>query len=162
MSIIIFSRQIHSGKTTELQLWCHMQKNIEGILMPDINGSRKILDIKSKEIFDIECSDAEQTKEPLTTIGRFIFYTAAFERANGILTNALAHNPHWLVIDEAGKLELDGKGFYVAIKKIVAVYNNPQRRGNVLITVRDGLVEELTGFFEMKDHRLIHQLEGIV
>ncbi len=161
MSIIIFSRPIHSGKTTELLQWCNQQKNVCGILMPDVNGIRKILDIKTKELFDIECTDAENTKEPLTKIGRYNFYTAAFERANGILTNSLASNPDWLIIDEAGKLELDGKGFYDAMKTIIAVYNSQERPGNLLITVRDSLVEELTGFFELKGHRLIHQLEDL-
>ena len=41
MSIFIFSRPVHSGKTTELLHWCNQQKNIMGIAMPDINGSRK-------------------------------------------------------------------------------------------------------------------------
>ena len=161
MSIIIFSRPIQSGKTTALQGWCDRQKNIEGILMPDINGSRKILNIKTKEVFDIECSDAKHTKEPLTRIGRFNFYTAAFEKANLILVNSLAHGPDWLIIDEIGKLELDGGGFYPAIKKIFPVYNTRECHGNLLITVRDHLVEELTGFFELKEYRIIQQLEEL-
>jgi len=73
MSIYIFSRPIHSGKTTELLQWCNLQKNIAGILMPDINGSRKILDLLTKDVFDIECTDAINTKEQITSIGRFKF-----------------------------------------------------------------------------------------
>ncbi len=161
MSITLFSRPIHSGKTTELLQWCNRQKNIYGILMPDINGRRKILDIKTKELFDVECADAEKTKEPLTTVGKFHFYTAAFEKANLILINALKHNPDWLVIDEAGKLELDGKGFYDSLKKITGVYNDKKNGGNLLITVRDSLCEEVARFFKLKDHRLISRLEEL-
>ena len=43
MSIIIFSRPVHSGKTTELMQWCEqvsIKQNVAGILMPDIDGSR--------------------------------------------------------------------------------------------------------------------------
>ena len=161
MSIIIFSRPIHSGKTTQLLQWCNEQKNIYGILMPDINGSRKIMDIKTKEVFDIECTDAENTKEPLTIIGKFNFYAAAFEKANSILLNALIHDPDWLIIDEAGKLELNGKGFYKSIKEAVHFYDT-KSRGTLLITVRDSLREEVIQFFELNEYRVIHQLEELV
>ena len=161
MSIIIFSRPIHSGKTTELLQWCDQQKNISGILMPDINGNRKIMDIKTREVFDIECTDAENTNEPITTIGKYNFYTAAFEKANLILVNALSQKTDWLIIDEAGILELGGKGFYPAIKKAAELYNNKNSSGNLLITVRDSLCEEMIHFFKLGDCRVIHSLEEL-
>ena len=161
MSIYIFSRPVHSGKTTELLQWCSQQKNIAGILMPDINGSRKILDLYTKEVFDIECTDAANTKELLTSVGRFHFYTVAFEKANKILLTALDQTPDWLVIDEAGKLELDGKGFYESIIKAVDLYNN-DKPGNLLITVRESLCNEMISAFKIKTFRIIHQLEDLI
>lgn len=162
MSIYIFSRPIHSGKTTELLQWCNRQKNTKGILMPDINGSRKILDLHTKSIFDIECTDAANTKELLTAVGRFHFYTDAFEKANEIVLAALTEKPGWLVIDEAGKLELQGKGFYQAIVKAVDVYSDNQSGGNVLITVRESLCNEVITFFKIKRARVIHRLDDLV
>ena len=161
MSIYIFSRPVHSGKTTELLQWCSQQKNIAGILMPDINGSRKILDLHTKEVFDIECADAANTKELLTSVGRFHFYTVAFEKANKIVLTALDQTPDWLVIDEAGKLELDGKGFYESIIKAVDLYNN-DKPGNLLITVRESLSTEVISFFKVKNVQVIHQLEDLI
>ena len=161
MSIYIFSRPVHSGKTTELLQWCSQQKNIAGILMPDINGSRKILDLYTKEVFDIECADAANTKELLTSVGRFHFYTVAFEKANKIVLTALDQTPDWLVIDEAGKLELDGKGFYESIIKAVDLYNN-DKPGNLLITVRESLSTEVISFFKVKNVQVIHQLEDLI
>ena len=161
MSIIIFSRPIHSGKTTELLRWCNKQKNIFGILMPDINGNRKILDLNTKDVFDIECTDVENTSELLTSIGRFHFYSNVFEKANSILLDALALNPEWLVIDEAGKLELEGKGFFDAIIKTADAYNNKKNTGNLLITVRDSLREEVIAFFKFKNYRIINELEEL-
>ena len=79
--------------------------------MPDMNGSRKILNLKTEEVFDIECTSVETSLEPLTSVGKFHFYTSAFEKANTMLIGTLEHDPRWLVIDEAGKLELEGKGF---------------------------------------------------
>jgi nucleoside-triphosphatase THEP1 len=161
MSIYIFSRPIHSGKTTALLRWCDLQKNIYGILMPDINGSRKFFDINTKEIFNAECVDAENANDLLTSIGRFNFYTVAFEKANSILINALNQNPHWLVIDEAGKLELDGKGFYKSIVKAVDIYTDKKTQGNLLITVRDSLCKEVISFFGIKNFKIISSVEEI-
>ncbi len=161
MSIFIFSRPIHSGKTTELIHWCNQQKNIAGILMPDINGSRKILDLKTKEIFEIECTDAVNTNEPLTSVGRFHFYTAAFEKGNSVLIHALTQNPGWLVIDEAGKLELEGKGFYESIIKAVEFFQNEKTAGNLLIAVRDSLCEEVILFFNLNNCVVIRRIEEL-
>lgn len=161
MSIYIFSRPIHSGKTTALLEWCNHQENIAGVLMPDINGSRKILDVKSKTIFDIECTDAANTTESLTSVGRFHFYSAAFERANSILFDAMAQKPRWLLIDEAGKLELDGKGFFPAIIKAISFYNDTNTGGNLLMTVRESLCDEVMSFFKIKNYKVIDGLEMI-
>ncbi|MBL7701071.1 MAG: hypothetical protein JNM14_02375 [Ferruginibacter sp.] len=161
MSIYIFSRPIHSGKTTELLHWCNKQKNIAGVLMPDVDGSRKILDLQTKEIFDIECTDAGDTKKQLTSVGRYHFYTAAFEKGNAIITKALLQNPDLLIIDEAGKLELEGKGFYESIIKAVEFFENEKTAGNLLITVRESLCEEVITFFKIEDCQVIHRLADI-
>ncbi len=162
MSIYIFSRPVHSGKTTELMQWCNQQKNIAGVLMPDINGSRKIFDLHTKNIFDIECTDATKTRDLLTSVGRFHFFTAAFEKANAIVQAALNQTTDWLIIDEAGKLELDGKGFYESIVKAVDLYSNEKVAGNLLITVRESLCNEVISFFKIKSFQIVHQLEDIV
>jgi nucleoside-triphosphatase THEP1 len=162
MSIYIFSRQIHNGKTTALWEWCNQQKNIAGVLMPDINGRRRIVDVNTKEVFDIECADAANTTESLTSVGRFHFYSRAFERANSILNNAIAQEPRWLVIDEAGKLELDGKGFFAAIIKAILFYDDTNTAGNLIITVRESLCNEMISFFKLKNYRVIHQLEELI
>ncbi len=161
MSIYIFSRPLHSGKTTELLQWCDLQKNIYGILMPDINGSRKILDLGTKEVFDVECVDITNTKQALTSIGRFHFYTAAFEKGNSFVLASLNQTPDWLVIDEAGKLELDGKGFYESIIKVVDLYSSNKVSGNLLITVRESLCKEVISFFKIKNAQVIHKLEDL-
>jgi len=162
MSIYIFSRPIRSGKTTELLEWSALQKSIAGILMPDINGCRKIFNIQTKEIFDAECIEYAGTEELLTTIGKFHFYTVAFEKANSILQNAFNQNPDWLVIDEAGKLELKGQGFYPAVADAVKLYSTNNKPGNLLIIVRDSLCEEVISFFKITDCIVIDGLGRLV
>jgi nucleoside-triphosphatase THEP1 len=161
MSIYLFCRPIRSGKTTELMHWCNQQQSVGGLLMPDINGSRKILNIASKEVFDIECTQPHHSNEPLTTVGRFYLYTAAFDKANEILINTINQNPRWLVIDEAGILELQAKGFYTAIQLAVEHYQNNTFGGKLLITVRESLCEKIISFFNIRHFKIIQQLENI-
>jgi len=161
MSIYIFSRPIQSGKTTELLEWCNQQKNTAGILMPDINGCRKFFNINTREVFDGECINPALTAEPLTTVGRFHFFTAAFEKASTILSDALSQNPNWLIIDEAGKLELKGEGFYKALANAVKLYNDKLKPGNLLITVRDSLCDEMISFFNIENATVIDRLNKI-
>lgn len=129
--------------------------------MPDMNGSRKILNLKTKEIFDIECTDIAANLEPLISVGKFYFYSSAFKKANAILVNALEHNPRWLVIDEAGKLELEGKGLYPAIAKAVNIYDNGSKAGNLLITVRDSLCSNVIAFLGLSNYSILHRLEEL-
>ena len=161
MSIYIFSRPIHSGKTTELLQWCKLQINTAGVLMPDMNGGRKIFDIDTKEIFDVECKDVATTRELLTSVGRYHFYSVAFEKGNAIIQAALTEMPDWLVIDEAGKLELEGKGFYESIIKAVDLFNNDKVPGNLLLSVRESLLAQVISFFKIKNFQVIHHLESL-
>ncbi len=161
MSIYIFSRPKQSGKTSELLEWCKLQNNIHGILMPDINGCRKFLNIDTKEIFGAECIDTANTIEQITSIGKFNFYTAAFEKANSILLHALYQEPMWLVIDEIGKLELNGEGFYPSIVEAVKMHSKKTQTKNLLITVRGSLCEEVISFFNIKNFQVINSLNAI-
>ncbi len=160
MSIFIFSRPVRSGKTTELQHCCN-EINAVGILMPDIDGSRKIFNIKTKEIFDIECKDPANTKKTLQAVGQYHFYNESFEKANAILMEASASNSGWLIIDETGKLELQSLGLYEATKKIIENKEYHTGYKNLLLVVRDSLYKQVISFFNIPAHTLIHDLNGI-
>lgn len=160
MSIFIFSRPVHSGKTTELLNWCKHTPNVYGVAMPDIDGNRKIIDLHSKEIFDIECTDTN-TYEPLTVVGRFKFFTAAFDSANKIIRQALTQPADWLVIDEVGKLELDGKGFYRSMRDAVSAYHNNLLPGKLLLTVRENLCKDVIRYFDLNDCQIIHSMDRL-
>ncbi len=162
MSIILFSRPIHSGKTTELLQWCNRQNDIAGILMPDMDGVRHILDIRTNESFMIQCPDPLNSIEPLTSVGKFHFYTHAFERANSLLSDILDQQHEWVVIDEAGKLELESKGFYPSLRKAVELYTGTKERGTLLITVRESLCGEVVRFFGLESFKVVHQTSDII
>ncbi len=161
MSIIIFSRQIRSGKTTELLNWCSNQENVSGILMPDINGKRKFLDIKNQIYFDAECTDPSDAHQALIQVGRFFFYKPAFEKANAILLKALVQKPSWIVIDEIGKLEIENMGLYFSVKKIITSYYSNAWPFKLLIVMRKDIKAAAISHFHIKDHMLIHDLQNL-
>lgn len=161
MGIYIFSRPVHSGKTSALLNWSKMQQSIGGILMPDIDGIRRFYNMETGQCFDAECISPAATQEQLTSVGRFHFYTAAFEKANDILLTALSKNFKWLLVDEAGKLEVDGKGLYRAIVEATVHYDNSNDGSNLLITVRDSLCEKVIGFFNITHYKIINDPDEI-
>ena len=119
------------------------------------------MDIHTKKVFDIECKDPTATTQVLTVVGRFHFYSAAFEKANSILIKALEQEPGWLVIDEAGKLELEKKGLYRGIIQAIDHYNSTAS-GNLLIIVRESLCAEVISFFKLRDAQVIHKLQELM
>ncbi len=160
MSIIIFSRSIRSGKTTELREWCDGRNEVCGILMPDMNSSRKFLNIATGEIFDAECTQPFASKE-LVEIGKFQFYTSAFQKANNILLASAKTNPQYLVVDEVGKLELNEKGFYPAIKRLLSIYETVENYPFLLLVIRADLLEIIIRKLQIGNFTVIHSLDEL-
>lgn len=159
--IIIFSRPVHSGKTSALQDWCYRQKDIAGVLMPDVEGKRKLLNLQTNELHDFECAYNEDNPASVTTVGRFNFYSAVFDLFNEVMIKSVLAQPQWLVIDEVGKLELAGKGFYPAVKAILSDHENNKFRGNVLLVVRDSLCNEVISFFNISTYNIVEHLDAM-
>lgn len=82
MSIFIFSKPIHSGKTTALMQWCKRNTNCAGILMPDMDGNRKMYSIQDSSFFEVSCQPSFAIQENVISIGRYTFYKEAFNKAN--------------------------------------------------------------------------------
>lgn len=102
--------------------------------MPDINGQRMIFNITTQQTFPIQCMGTNTNKE-LVSIGKYHFFADAFRKANTVLIKALSSNPQWLVVDEIGKLEMQGKGFFDSAKPIIEHYKSCDK--NLLLVVRD-------------------------
>lgn len=147
--VVILTGPIRSGKTTSLIKWSQ-QRNAEGILTPVIDGKRVFMVAGTGEPFAMEAADNE--KETVS-VGKFEFSQPAFDRAVNILRQSVA-KPGWLVIDEIGPLELRGEGFAKVMKEVLSKQN-----GNILLVVRDGLVENVQQYFKLTDSRVIHRIE---
>ncbi|TSA42724.1 MAG: hypothetical protein D4R55_02020 [Chitinophagaceae bacterium] len=157
MSIIVFSRPIRSGKTGSLLQWSKQQHNVQGFLMPDVEGKRHLHDIGSGESHLIECEDPTHSPEALQQIGRFYFYAEMFRKANKKLVDWVTQEPEWLVLDELGKLELLHQGFYDALPTLIAAASAPQYTGKLVLVIREGLYEEAIQYFKIPVHQRVQE-----
>lgn len=151
MSVVIFSREIHTGKTTELFEWLAGKKGIGGILMPDVNGRRMFYDIATGKYFPAQVDDAHSL--PTLTAGPFRFDKAAFEQANNLLIEA-GESHALVIIDEAGKLEMRDAGFSKALRLLL------DKDPDLLIVVRTGLLEAVINKFGLQQARIINTLSN--
>ncbi len=158
MSIYIFSRPVQTGKTTALAAWAALQKNVGGILMPDREGSRWMLDLNNNNLWEATCNDTISADEALYHIGKFSFYKHAFDAANDILLKAFVNDTDWLIIDEVGKLEMQEKGFYPVLRTIISNYDMEKSTKHLILVVREGLCKDVVDFFGIKYFSIIHDL----
>jgi len=108
--IKIWTGPIRTGKTTHLQSVYDQQRSIGGFLTPDQSNVRMLYDIQLKRFYEFE---TQKDDIEVVSIGRFKFSKASFDLAVKRMKHQ-AHDPKIKVIaiDEIGKLELKGEGFY--------------------------------------------------
>jgi nucleoside-triphosphatase len=145
--IYIYSDSIRSGKTTSLFRWAAEQKNVKGILQPVINDKRFFYHIALKElrILETDCLNGNE----IITIGKYHFSIKTFLWAQNLLLQDFNSKCNWLLIDEIGPLELNGKGLEPNLGIILNSCNN--FAGNIVCVVRDSLVEQFLGRYQLFD-----------
>lgn len=138
--IYLLTGPVRSGKTTALIEWSKNRNDVYGILTPDVNGKRVFMNAETKEQFPMEATGSEETIH----VGRFTFSKRNFELAINIILHRIDKDG-WLVIDEAGPLELRGEGFTPVLKEVFK-----KRRNKILLVVREGLAGQVRNCFELQ------------
>ena len=144
-NIHILTGKIKSGKTTRLMLWASSQKNIDGILQPVIEGKRFIYHLGSKTLKQLEIADEANAVQ----IGNYKFSGTVFSWSQNVIVSCLQKDLDWLVIDEIGPLELEGKGLEPAITQIFSERDN--FRGNILCVVRNSILEKFIQHYRIEN-----------
>ena len=142
--VFLLTGPIRSGKTSSLLKWIEGRTDVSGILTPLVDGKRVFMNIETKEIFPMEASSDETKK---LVIGKYEFSKKNFNKAIEIVQSAIS-NKGWLIVDEIGPLELKGEGFHDVLKKLLSEY-----RGNLLLVIRDNLVDEVVRYFKIENLR---------
>lgn len=150
--IYILTGPIQSGKTTSLMTWSKNRKDISGILTPVVNGKRMFMDAGSRYQFAME---AEKGEKDILPIGRFVFSKKAFDWAVQIVRDG-SGNDGWLVIDEIGPLELQGKGFFDVLRRVLG----ERQRQKLLLVVREDLAEKVKEHFGLSGAVVIRSVSN--
>ncbi len=144
--IYILSGKIQTGKTTQLMYWAASQKNIDGVFQPVINDKRFIYHLSSRTLKQLETDQ----KKNVTSIGKFNFSNAAFEWARNVLLDCLEKDLDWLIIDEVGPLELEGKGLEPAVSKIIS--ERDKIKAKIICVVRDKILEKFLIHYKLNEN----------
>jgi len=146
--ICILNGPRQSGKTTRLMQWASDKKNIDGIFQPVVEGKRFIYHISSKSLKLLE-AHKQTSSDKIVSVGKFQFNKDVFEWAKNILDEALRNNFDWLIVDEVGPLELDGKGLEPVITKIIN--ERESFPGKILFVVREDLLKNFLEHYNIED-----------
>ncbi|MBA4317543.1 MAG: hypothetical protein C0412_04005 [Flavobacterium sp.] len=145
--VIILTGKIGSGKTTSLFNWVKNNKNIAGIVTVTNNGKRILWDVASNNeiIFEVD----ESFNGPVQRIGQFIFDEEAFTWAENHINNYDFDYVDSFVLDEAGLLELNKKGFYNAIQNLLLLTQDKEIK--IIFVVREQCVDKFIELFNLKN-----------
>lgn len=145
--IYIFTGKTGSGKTTFIYRWAADKPGIEGIITLTANGKRILFSLGTKEerIFETDSS----FEGPVQKVGKYIFEASAFEWAENIVVETDFSKVKCFVLDEAGILELEEKGFCKAIT--ILLNKIKDRNTDIIIVVREALVEKIIELFDLKN-----------
>jgi len=149
-NIFILSGPVHSGKSTRLNEWIEERNDVAGILAPIIRGLRNLQDITSGEKRCLEKSGKSNDSEDDLAIGNYIFSSSVFHWGKQVLKKSADEKINWLVIDEIGILELQGRGLEPAVSSLINLKwdRAPQ---NILLVVRERLVEKVIKHYRINE-----------
>ncbi|TNE80461.1 MAG: hypothetical protein EP332_07550 [Bacteroidetes bacterium] len=158
-ALILFSRPIRSGKTTELEKWCAQQTSIGGFLTPDRSDVRHLLCLRNRQYSAFELP--ENTAMSYTSIGRFRFANEAFQTGSeALLSDALFQD--YIVVDEIGKLEMNQqKGWEPAFSQLLNLWRAGKVKGQIIAVVRDFLLADFIAHYQPDSYKVVHHLSAI-
>jgi nucleoside-triphosphatase THEP1 len=146
-NIIIFSRPIRSGKTTELGRFIAGRKDVGGFLTPDADGKRRLYDIAAGSYHEFEIKESP-ILQPAITIGKFHFAISAFDKAKQLFSHQSRYK--LFIVDEVGKLEvIHNSGFEPELTLLINHYRSHQGQGMLLLIVRDTLLNAVLNKYNL-------------
>ncbi|MCO6461201.1 MAG: DUF2478 domain-containing protein [Saprospiraceae bacterium] len=144
----VVSGPVCSGKTSTVGQWIR-DKSAAGFLTPEVDGIRRFIDIQAKRMQTFQVDHG--SNQPFISVGRFRLSTEVFKTGNELIENALTCNCDYFVIDEFGKLEMDGHGFRPAIDRLMSILPLEADSPVIIIIVRDYLLAEFLSLYQLSE-----------
>ncbi len=138
-----------TGKTTALLNLINDSKlHIAGVLTLAVDMERYLFNIETQEEYKltVDCDNDDGVYK----IGHYCFSKRIFEKGNRFILLGNRKDVDLLIVDEAGFLELENKGFHSALS-VLAVEKNVKVQ-NILIVVRSFLVNEIVAKYFNKNN----------
>ncbi|HBH17592.1 MAG TPA: hypothetical protein DDX14_01350, partial [Cyanobacteria bacterium UBA9579] len=155
--VYIITGKIHEGKSTlayntAVKL---MDKNLKigGIISKSVNKDNhrvgyEIIDLKSGKIVPLATINKPDSYSEIC--GPFYFYKEGMDFAFSSLNLDYLEDTNVIFIDEVGKLELNKKGFY---KSIIRILNSKNHA--IVLVVRNEYLDEVKRKFNLEEMRII-------
>ena len=159
--IFILTGPVHSGKTTFLDKAIHALKKqgvkIDGFLSKAVGRGEETLgydlyDLKEEKVVRYIRREGEKDWQK---IGSFFFIPQGLAEAERIILRGKDNDI--LIIDELGPLELEGKGVWPALKRVIF-----QPPAHFLFVIRSSILEDFLGMMGKRDVKLFNIQEGDV
>lgn len=147
----ILTGKIGSGKTTFITNWLKEVDNTAGIITITKDGKRVLRDVAGNEERRFEVDDSFEG--PVLKVGQFIFDETAFTWVADKIDDIT--NEDCFILDEAGLLELNKKGFYNAIIKLLRV--TKEKDIKLVFVVREQCVDAFMELFELKNVKICNK-----
>jgi nucleoside-triphosphatase THEP1 len=155
--IYILRGKVRSGKTTKILEWNKNRNNVAGILSPVINGQKHLKLIPSNEIIPLEVKDIND--KDILICGKYHFSKKAFEYTNEYIRSLELQSYKWLILDEAGYLELDNSGINDSIKYAIEIIEQRKPDFKIMLVVRDFLVDKISEKYNLRNCKVIGKEE---
>lgn len=157
--IFILTGEVHCGKSRTLGRFLTDKKSegkvICGLLNPSIDSEKWFINLSSEDVFSAE--KMTDSDAPIK-IGKYSFSANAFERAKEIIFYNSTEPCDYFVIDELGKLEMEHQGLEPSISEFLSRLPDTKVK-NLIIVVRDFLVDDAKAKFELNSATVIQQTD---
>jgi nucleoside-triphosphatase THEP1 len=148
--IKILTGPIRSYKTTTLMQWADQQEYIGGVLTPDVDGLRKLYNVRTKEYLDWQKAGEQESGD--VVIGKFVFDVAAFRTAISWLDEHIDDpDISTVILDEIGPLELQGKGWDEWLQR----WLHAPHGKDLIFIVREKIVGEVIKHYRMVNPEIV-------
>ena len=130
--------------------WIKGQTNIGGLLTPEMNGKRYLLEIQNRNLHPFQ---VDAVGKQTVSIGRFNLLISTFQLAHKIIKRDRQKKYDWLIIDEVGPLELNGFGFEPEVKNSIAYFKQITVHKNLLLVVRQNLLPKVVEHYQLNNYK---------
>jgi nucleoside-triphosphatase THEP1 len=144
--IILYTGPVKSGKSTALMSLTQQRKDICGILSPRIDEKKYLYNIQTGESRMLE-ADAGLSHTEIVSVGKYKFRQDVFNWGKEVLKSAFQSTASYIIIDEIGPLEFEGKGLSPAVDEIINTSSAQSK--NLIIVVRESLTTEFFEYFQI-------------